>query len=1191
MKRKFIVLAVMGVMLLSLSLAAQAFQGFTYNQLLDHFRYYHERSECIYQGDGSWGNIEVNILHPQPRDSSRRAQGYMRAYTMDPNPVYTDRAHAAMEWLLTDQNADGHFTWWCNPDGVNDIFGCQYETGEGASALAEGYATYGDVRYLQASERAAVWEENLEFGWNTNYVLFNVWHLAKHYRITGNTRWLDAAVYKVQNCAFPRQDTDGGWLEGSGAPTDLLGHNKREWYHSIILRGLIELYRVLPTNHPIRTQLFNSIQAGVNRLYTMQITSGEIVVGAGVPNEHRDAFGLEALLMAQQYCGIDTTDCIRGIMQYRMDFSQPPYQMPDYTPDLQSVGYLMQRYSVVVPNPPSEPTPPTMPPSPVVANPNFEGDGGFFNLATGWLSYGFGKREAFSETGHGWVAGLCDYPQGKSDGIYQIIAGATVGTSYRLSADVRVTNSQIGGSVGAVGIQTHDKHVATFSSETTSTSWVTKTIDFTATSPYITIFLQGRNTSPYAISFDRALFDNVTLVPTTPVPASIVLNPTSLTPTTTQGSNAPAGSFTVRNGGSGTINYTISDNSSWLSETPTSGDSSGETDTITVNYTTSGLTAGTYNATITVTAAGVSNSPQTIPVTLTVTSGGSGNILMNSDFEGSYNNDPDVDHKTAISWHGVKVAGNAKWGGWYGSAHGGDWSQGCWEGSCTTAFYQQATNAISGNSYTASAWVKGSNTSLNFWIGIDPTGGTSPTSANVQWSAMSTPNTTWTQISKQVTASSSTITVFVKTQNTSGNNYYSYIDDATCVNNGGGSVGTISGNVKDGGGANLSGATVATNTGGYTTTTDASGNYTLSNVATGTYDVTASKTGYNSQTQAGKVVTSNTTTTANFTCTRQTGTLTGNVKNSGGTNLSGATVSTNTGGYSATTDTNGNYTISSVVTGTYDVTAAKSGYNSQTQTGKTVSNGATTTVNFTLSTAGSTGTITGNVKNMDGVNISGATVSTNTGGYTTTTNSSGNYTLSNVAAGTYNVTAAKSGFVSQVQNGISVTSNQTTTCNFTALYVASQDFSAVPTWTTSDDASWGGAATFSSVTGGQSGNFLQASRTTQGSSAKVLVYTVPTNTTLTVSVYLKCPSYASSYWMESACKLGNNSANDFNNNSGTWTYIKKFANDGTNGNSNTWTKYSVTVSTGSSTQISIGYKHGASGNNGPTVGWDTFLTD
>src|SRR5207244_10066646 len=91
----------------------------------------------------------------------------------------------------------------------------------------------------------------------------------------------------------------------------------------------------------------------------------------------------------------------------------------------------------------------------------------------------------------------------------------------------------------------------------------------------------------------------------------------------TQGQNAASQSFDVWDAGGGTLSYSISDDAAWLSVNPASGTSSGERDTIQVLYTTSDLSAGTYNATITVTGAAVvggplAGSPQTILVTLTV---------------------------------------------------------------------------------------------------------------------------------------------------------------------------------------------------------------------------------------------------------------------------------------------------------------------------------------------------------------------------------------------------------------------------------------------------------------------------------------------------------------------------------------------------------------------------------------------
>jgi len=106
---------------------------------------------------------------------------------------------------------------------------------------------------------------------------------------------------------------------------------------------------------------------------------------------------------------------------------------------------------------------------------------------------------------------------------------------------------------------------------------------------------------------------------TDPLP-SIGWAPASLAPTCQEGQDAVSQSFNVWNSGSGTLSYTITDGgTAWLTLNPTSGTSTGESDTITVTYSTSGLPAETYSATITISDPDAANNPQTIPVSLTVT--------------------------------------------------------------------------------------------------------------------------------------------------------------------------------------------------------------------------------------------------------------------------------------------------------------------------------------------------------------------------------------------------------------------------------------------------------------------------------------------------------------------------------------------------------------------------------------------
>ena len=85
-----------------------------------------------------------------------------------------------------------------------------------------------------------------------------------------------------------------------------------------------------------------------------------------------------------------------------------------------------------------------------------------------------------------------------------------------------------------------------------------------------------------------------------------------------EGETTPSQSFTIRNSGRGTLNYAMSVDVSWLSVDPPFGTSTGEADTITVNFAVSSLASGIYTGLITLRDNTATNSPQIIAVTLTV---------------------------------------------------------------------------------------------------------------------------------------------------------------------------------------------------------------------------------------------------------------------------------------------------------------------------------------------------------------------------------------------------------------------------------------------------------------------------------------------------------------------------------------------------------------------------------------------
>jgi hypothetical protein len=236
------------------------------------------------------------------------------------------------------------------------------------------------------------------------------------------------------------------------------------------------------------------------------------------------------------------------------------------------------------------------------------------------------------------------------------------------------------------------------------------------------------------------------------------------------------------------------------------------------------------------------------------------------------------------------------------------------------------------------------------------------------------------------------------------------------------SPGNVTGSVVNSAGTGLSGASVAA--GGLTTTTAADGSYALNDLPAGSTTIKASLTGFQSGSTTVTVVAATTTAAPAITLVSGSGSITGSIKTTAGAAIAGASVGF--GGGTATTDANGNYTLTGVPVGTVQLVASASGFQSVTQS-VTVTGGNTSTANFTLTAAASTGTVTGKITNAStGGLVASATVSWSGG--STTSNTSGIYTLTNVTAGTQNITAVKTGYLSRTL-AVGVTGGATSTLN------------------------------------------------------------------------------------------------------------------------------------------------------------------
>jgi hypothetical protein len=123
----------------------------------------------------------------------------------------------------------------------------------------------------------------------------------------------------------------------------------------------------------------------------------------------------------------------------------------------------------------------------------------------------------------------------------------------------------------------------------------------------------------YSGSNDAQLVSfNAGLPPSEPI---LTTAPSGMNFSVAQGSNPALQTLSIANSGGGTLNWAATVNGStpaWLTLNPATGRSNGM---VNVSVASASLGAGTYTKSITVTAAGATNSPQTVMVSLTVNVG------------------------------------------------------------------------------------------------------------------------------------------------------------------------------------------------------------------------------------------------------------------------------------------------------------------------------------------------------------------------------------------------------------------------------------------------------------------------------------------------------------------------------------------------------------------------------------------
>jgi hypothetical protein len=136
--------------------------------------------------------------------------------------------------------------------------GLQFDNAECGVALLELYEATLDQRYLDSAVKAADWAMARPLCTNWNYNSFSVNLLSKAHQVTGESKYLAAALKKALLGVIPGQLTDGPHAGRWADP-----HNARPAYHYIMLAALARLASELPEDHADRSTVLSSLKLGL----------------------------------------------------------------------------------------------------------------------------------------------------------------------------------------------------------------------------------------------------------------------------------------------------------------------------------------------------------------------------------------------------------------------------------------------------------------------------------------------------------------------------------------------------------------------------------------------------------------------------------------------------------------------------------------------------------------------------------------------------------------------------------------------------------------------------------------------------------------------------------------------------------------------------------------------------------------
>ena len=188
--------------------------------------------------------------------------------------------------------------------------GLQFDNGQCGVALFELYEVSRENRFLKGAIATADWAVKRPCVTNWNYNSFSVYLLATAYRVTHESKYLEAAKEKVRLGILPGQLQDGPFM---GRWADQ--HNARPAYHYIMVRGLTALFAVFPDDDPDRDSIGKSIRLAmqarnaeftVNGIMNVDSSLEAILLFKSLSAEQQKAIGPcqtdEALAVLERHC-------------------------------------------------------------------------------------------------------------------------------------------------------------------------------------------------------------------------------------------------------------------------------------------------------------------------------------------------------------------------------------------------------------------------------------------------------------------------------------------------------------------------------------------------------------------------------------------------------------------------------------------------------------------------------------------------------------------------------------------------------------------------------------------------------------------------------------------------------------------------------------------------------------------------